>query len=105
MGRRTVALPGTVKAEGHMSHTPGADTRAVFREDQHLGMARHGGWGIRLAPGGRAGNARGDRGVLLTLGDGHALLIGSQRPEELAAVEREPTGATASDRGPLRGAP
>lgn len=46
-----------------------------------------GGWGIRRhRGGGRVLNARGDRGVRLTLDDGSHLLIGSQRPEELARV-------------------
>lgn len=46
-----------------------------------------GGWGIRRSRSGdRVLNARGDRGVRLTLEDGSLLLIGSQRPEELAEV-------------------
>jgi hypothetical protein len=44
------------------------------------------GWGVRR---GRDGelvlNARGDRGVRIHLEDGSRLLVGSQRPEELAA--------------------
>jgi hypothetical protein len=44
-----------------------------------------GGWGIRRGRGGeRVLSARGDRGVRLHLADGSRLLIGSQRPEELA---------------------
>lgn len=44
-----------------------------------------GGWGIRTGPNGeRVLNARGDRGVRLLLNDGTRLLIGSQRPDELA---------------------
>ncbi len=51
----------------------------------------HGFWGIRRAPDGEfAYTARGDRGVRLHLIDGSRILIGSQRPEELASVlERE----------------
>ncbi len=46
-----------------------------------------GGWGIRWhRGGGRVLNARGNRGVRLTLDDGSHLLVGSQRPEELARV-------------------
>jgi len=48
-------------------------------------IADYGGWGIRGLPGRIALNARGDRGVLLTLLRGGTVLIGSQRPEELAA--------------------
>jgi hypothetical protein len=45
----------------------------------------YGGWGVRRrSDGDRALTARGDRGVRLTLRDGSRLLIGSQRPEELA---------------------
>ena len=86
-----------------MSHTPGADTRVVFREDQHLGMLRHGGRGIRLTRRDRDCNARGDRGVLLALADGRTLLVGSLRSAELAAaIEPEVTGAATSCPGPLR---
>ena len=43
------------------------------------------GWGIRIAVDGeRVFNARGNRGVRLHLVDGTKVLIGSQRPEELA---------------------
>ena len=45
------------------------------------------GWGVRKGLDGEIVlNARGDRGVRLTLADGSRLLIGSQRPEELAAA-------------------
>lgn len=53
-------------------------------------LADCGGWGIRRGRDGeRVLNARGNRGVRLTLSDGARLLIGSQRPEELArAIEQ-----------------
>jgi len=45
----------------------------------------HGGWGLRRdRHGQRVFTARGDRGVRLTLQDGSQILIGSQKPEELA---------------------
>ncbi|MBN2098945.1 MAG: hypothetical protein JW753_05030 [Dehalococcoidia bacterium] len=44
----------------------------------------YGGWGIRYGRGGKAYNVSGDRGVMLELSDGSRLLIGSQKPEELA---------------------
>lgn len=48
-------------------------------------IADCGGWGIRRSRSGeRAFTARGDRAVRLTLHDGSTLLIGSQRPDELA---------------------
>lgn len=48
-------------------------------------IREHGGWGIRQGPDGeRVLTARGDQGVRLELEDGNRLLIGSQRPQELA---------------------
>jgi len=47
----------------------------------------HGGWGVRSCRSGeRALTARGTRGVRLTMINGDRLLIGSQRPEELARI-------------------
>jgi hypothetical protein len=56
---------------------------------QYRPIADCGGWGIRVGRDGeRVLNARGNRGVRLHLVDGSKILIGSQRPEELAlAVE------------------
>ena len=46
----------------------------------------YGGWGIRYGSGGKAYNVSGNRGLRLALGGGRPrqVLIGSQRPEELA---------------------
>lgn len=53
-------------------------------------LADCGGYGFRRGRNGeRVFNARGDRGVRITLRDGSTLLIGSQRPEELARVLNE----------------
>jgi hypothetical protein len=51
----------------------------------------HGFWGVRTTRDGeRVLTARGDRAVRLHLADGSRVLIGTQRPEELAGVlERE----------------
>ena len=46
----------------------------------------YGGWGMRFGRGGRAYNVRGRQGVRLEFDNGKHLLIGSQRPEELAAA-------------------
>lgn len=55
-----------------------------------------GGWGIRTGPEGeRVLNARGDRGVRILLRDGTRLLIGSQRPDELARALEEARAAAA----------
>jgi len=53
-------------------------------------LAEYGGWGIRGWGKNVALNARGNRGVRLTLQDGRRLLVGSQRPEELADALRPP---------------
>lgn len=53
-------------------------------------LADYGGWGIRWGRNGAAVNARGCRGVLLTLRCGKRLLIGSQRPDALAAALTAP---------------
>ena len=50
-------------------------------------IADYWGWGIRSGRDAeRVYNARGNRGVRLDLADGTRILIGSQRPETLAAV-------------------
>jgi hypothetical protein len=46
----------------------------------------YGGWGLRGSDQHRCFNARGHRGVRLELVDGRRVLLGSQRPEELAAA-------------------
>ena len=58
--------------------------RHEVRAYQPLG--EYGGWGIRWSWSGKgwAYNVSGDRGVQLELADGKRLLIGSQRPEQLA---------------------
>lgn len=57
-------------------------------------IADHGGWGIRSGRDGeRVLSARGNRGIRIVLADGSRLLIGSQRPEALAAAIRQSPGA------------
>lgn len=55
----------------------------------------YGGYGIRTTREGKAFIASGDRGVRIHLADGSVLILGSQRPDELARVlagmiERKP---------------
>ena len=45
-----------------------------------------GGWGVRYGRSGKAYNVYGKRGVQLVFTDGRRLLLGSQRPDEFAAV-------------------
>ncbi len=47
-------------------------------------ITEYGGWGIRGWGRNTALNAHGSQGVRLTLQDGSRVLVGSQRPEELA---------------------
>lgn len=49
-------------------------------------IREYGGWGIRFSRKGRAYNVSGNRGVQLEFSKGMPLLIGSQKPEELADV-------------------
>ncbi len=44
----------------------------------------YGGWGIRFGRGGRAYSMGGNQGVQLVLRDSSRILIGSERPDELA---------------------
>ena len=71
--RRRIALADVVAAE--------AVTYSPLRE--------YGGWGIRGIGRDRTLNARGNRGVRLMLRNEERLLIGSQRPAELAAAIQE----------------
>ncbi len=61
-------------------------------------IMEYGGWGIRFGSGGKAYNVSGNRGLQLALEGGRSgrVLIGSQRPEEMAmAVESARRGASA----------
>lgn len=49
-------------------------------------IREYGGWGIRDGSKGKAYNISGNRGVELEISSGKRLLIGSQRPEELAGA-------------------
>jgi hypothetical protein len=49
-------------------------------------ILEYGGWGIRCSWKGMAYNVSGNRGAQLEFTNGKRLLIGSQRPEELAAA-------------------
>ena len=57
----------------------------------------YGGWGIRYGRTGKAYTVSGHRGVELGIATGRPLLIGSQRPEELAAAIK--AGLAAKHRG------
>ena len=65
------------------------DAIASIEVVQYHPIRTYAGWGVRFGRDGeRIYNARGDRGVRITLRDGTRLLVGSQRPEQFAlAIE------------------
>ncbi len=48
-------------------------------------LKEYGGWGYRVGPRGKAFNMQGNMGLQLEMKDGDKLLIGTRKPEELAA--------------------
>lgn len=72
---------------------------AGFAAHTYRPIRDYGGWGVRWGQGGKAYNVSGNRGVMLYLAGGQRLLIGSQKPEEMAeamglAFGRKPGAAT-----------
>jgi len=59
-----------------------------FEARTYRPILEYGGWGIRFGSGGKAYNVSGNQGLQLALEGGRSgrVLIGSQRPEELAAA-------------------
>jgi len=49
-------------------------------------ILEYGGWGMRIGRRGRAYNVSGNRGVFICKKNGKCFLLGSQRPDELAAA-------------------
>ena len=69
----------------HLSfHRIAAEDIKGFEALTYHPLRDYGGWGIRYGRKGKAYNVSGNRGVQLVLADGKQLLIGSQRPDELA---------------------
>jgi len=66
------------------------DEIVSVQADTYVPLAEYGGWGIKGLPSNAALNARGNRGVRLTLRNGKRILIGTQRPDELAAALKPP---------------
>ena len=60
------------------------DDLAKYEVRTYSALRDYGGWGIRHGWKGKAYNVRGNRGVQLELRKGGRVLIGSQKPEELA---------------------
>lgn len=61
--------------------------RAVVRK--YSPLREFGGWGYRIGPAGKAFNMYGSQGLQLEMQNGDKLLIGTQRPEELAAFIKD----------------
>jgi hypothetical protein len=61
--------------------------KAVVRK--YSPIKEFGGWGYRIGPGGKAYNMQGGHGLQLEFKNGERLLIGTQKPEELAAFIEE----------------
>lgn len=59
-------------------------TKAFIRE--YAPIKEYGGWGLRLRPNGTAYNLSGNKGLQLEFKDAKNVLIGTNKPEELAAV-------------------
>ena len=63
----------------------GREDLSEYYSRRYKPIREYGGWGIRYSlRNGRAYNTSGDRGVQLVLSGGKKLLIGSQKPDELA---------------------
>ncbi len=80
-----------VREDGvHIHFVPLARQTVPFRDivdcevRTYRPMREYGGWGLKYGRAGKAYNVSGNRGVQLKLSSGKGLLIGSQRPEELA---------------------
>ncbi len=65
---------------------------------QYRPIRDYGGWGVRRSLAGWAYNVSGNRGVQLKFWTGPEILIGSQRPEELAAILEERRKAAGAPR-------
>lgn len=73
---------------------------AAFEACTYRPILDYGGWGIRFGSGGKAYNVSGNRGVRLDLAAGRPkhVLIGSQRPEDLATEVESARGARPANR-------
>lgn len=62
---------------------------------QYNPLLDYGGWGIRYGKKGKAFNVAGNKGLQLTLKKGEPILLGTQKPLELAEFLKQQTGTTA----------
>ncbi|MEM9259217.1 MAG: hypothetical protein AAGA62_06185 [Bacteroidota bacterium] len=91
----TIELRTKITADGlEVKFWPFAKKR-IFRSEikkaqvrKYSPLREFGGWGYRIGPGGKAFNMYGNQGLQLEMTDGEKLMIGTQRPEELAEFMR-----------------
>lgn len=95
----TVKLETAVRSDGlyvrffpiHMRYKKfTAEDLSEYYARTYKPIVEYGGWGIRYSfvKSGKAYNVSGNKGVQLVLKNGRKLLIGSQKPDELAAAIR-----------------
>ena len=62
-------------------------------------LMEYGGWGVRWGGNGTAYNVKGNKGLQLKFKSGNALLVGTQKPDELQKVleELNPSGGNLTD--------
>jgi hypothetical protein len=80
-GQLSVAMRGLWRR----TRVPVVNIRSV-KAVQYDPVAEYGGYGIRSGPRGRAYIAQGNQAVQVDLRDGGKILVGSQRPDELAQM-------------------
>ena len=61
------------------------EIQEVYIRKYHA-LAEYGGWGIKFGPSGNVYNVRGNIGLQIIFHDGSRLLIGTERPDEIALV-------------------
>lgn len=85
---RTAQLSVALRGVWRRTRVPVAKIRSA-RAVTYSPMAEYGGYGVRPGPLGRAYIARGAEAVQLELQDGSKILLGTQRPMELASAIAE----------------
>jgi len=89
-GEATARGPEMVGQDGPSEHLQvPLEKEAAIAVKTYSPILDYGRWGIRYGWRGKAYNVSGNRGVIFVLPGGETLLIGSQRPEELASAAQQ----------------
>lgn len=87
----TLELRTTITEDGIEVKFWPLGTKRIFRAEiegavvrKYSPIGEYGGWGYRIGPNGKAFNMQGNQGLQLALEGGEQLMIGTQKPEELA---------------------